>query len=85
MRKYLFAICAAVLFAIPTAAFAEIIHVALAGVRAEPSHRYYTRYEGLYDRYESEQCRMLRSSCSHKEELGEQRLGNCRKFRDLCE
>ena len=85
MRKYLFAICAAALFAIPTAAFSESSNVALGGVRVQPSHRYFSRYEGLYDRYESEQCRLLRASCSHKDELGEQKIGNCRKFRELCD
>ena len=78
MRKGLFGICAAALFAIPTVAFGA--------VRVGPSHHgYYNRYEGLYDRYESERCRMLRPSCTHKQELGEQNIGNCRKFRELCD
>ena len=37
MSKYLFVLCTAALFAIPTAAFSESIHVALGGVRVEPA------------------------------------------------
>jgi hypothetical protein len=70
MRTYMLAIAAA-LFAIPTAAFSESGH-----------HRYYNRYEGLYDRYESGRCKELRAVCAHKEELG---IGNCRRFRELCD
>ena len=73
MRTYMLAIVAA-LFAIPTAAFSQSVH-----------HRYYNRYEGLYDRYESGRCRELRGVCVHKEEPGEQGMGNCRRFRELCD
>jgi hypothetical protein len=45
-------------------------------------HRLYNRYEGLYDRYESGRCKELRAVCAHKEELG---IGNCRRFRELCD
>src|SRR6202162_1592222 len=65
-------IATAALFAIPTAAFSESGH-----------HRYYNRYEGLYDRYESGRCRESRAACAHKEKLGEQVMGNCRRFRAL--
>ena len=61
MRTYILAIATAALFAIPTAAFSESGH-----------HRYYNRYEGLYDRYESGRCRESRAACTHKEKLGEQ-------------
>ena len=74
MRTYILAIATAALFAIPTAAFSESGH-----------HRYYNRYEGLYDRYESGRCRELRAACTHKEKLGEQGMGNCRRFRELCD
>jgi hypothetical protein len=26
----------------------------------------------------------LRQACLHKEELGEQGMGNCRRYRELC-
>ena len=74
MRTYMLAIAVA-LFSIPTAAFSESSH-----------HRYYNRYEGLYNRYdESGRCRELRGVCVHKEEPGEQGMGNCRRFRELCD
>jgi hypothetical protein len=74
MRTYILAIATAALFAIPTAAVSESGH-----------HRNYNRYEGLYDRYESGRCRELRGVCVHKEEPGEQGMGNCRRFRELCD
>jgi hypothetical protein len=61
MRTYILAIATAALFAIPTAAFSESGH-----------HRYYNRYEGLYDRYESGRCRESRAACT-------------RRFRELCD
>ena len=77
MRTYILAIILAIaiaaLFAIPTTAFSGSINVGHGGVRTGPSyghHRLYNRYEGLYDRYESERCRELRPACVHKEELG---------------
>jgi hypothetical protein len=73
MRTYILAIATAALLAIPTAAFSESGH-----------QRYYNRYEGLYDRYESGRCKELRAVCTHKE-LGEQGMGNCRRFRELCD
>jgi hypothetical protein len=92
MRTYILAIILAIaiaaLFAIPTTAFSESINVGHGGARIGPSyghHRLYNRYEGLYDRYESERCRELRPACMHKEELGEQGMGNCRRFRELRE
>jgi hypothetical protein len=74
MRTYILAIATAALFAIPTAAFSENGH-----------HRNYNRYEGLYDRYESGRCKESRAPCTHKEKLGEQVMGNCRRFRELCD
>jgi len=73
MRTYILAIATAALLAIPTAAFSESGH-----------QRYYNRYEGLYDRYESGRCKELRAARTHKE-LGEQGMGNCRRFRELCD
>ena len=29
-------------------------------------------------------CRELRAACTHKEELGEAGMGNCRRYRELC-
>jgi hypothetical protein len=88
MRTYIVAIATAALFAISTATFAENIYAGSGGVKKGPSygnHRYYNRYEGLYDLYESERCRKSRAACTHKEELVEQGSGNCRRFRELCD
>lgn len=82
MRKYLFGICAVTL-SVPIAASSESTYVALGGIKVGPNH--YNRYEGLYDRHESERCGMLRSVCTHREELGDQGLVHCRKYRELCD
>ena len=34
--------------------------------------------------YGGGQCRELRQACLHKEELGEQGMGNCRRYREIC-
>ena len=80
MRAYILAAAAAALFVIPTYAFSQEIQIGPGGVRVGPgyhSHRYYNRYEGG-------RCRELRAACMHKEELGEQGMGNCRRYRELC-
>ena len=81
MRTYILAIATAALFVIPTAAFSESIYVGPGGIRIGPSyghHRYYNRYEG------GGRCGELRAACMHKQELGEQGMGNCRRYRELC-
>jgi hypothetical protein len=78
MRTYLLAIATAAVLAIPTAALAEGIYVGPDGVRIGPSHHYYNRYEG------GGRCAELRQACLHKQELGEQGMGNCQRFRAMC-
>jgi hypothetical protein len=79
MRKYVFAICTAALFAIPSVAFSQEVYVGPGGVRVGPGHhRYYNRYEG------GGRCRELRAACMHKGELGEQGMGNCQRYREMC-
>jgi hypothetical protein len=34
--------------------------------------------------YGGEGCWQLRQACLHKEELGEEGMGNCRRYRELC-
>ena len=41
-----------------------------------PRHRYYASGGG--------RCSELRQACLHKEELGEEGMGNCRRYRELC-
>src|SRR5215469_17039070 len=60
--------------------FSQEIHIGPGGVGVGPgyhSHRYYDRYEGG-------RCHQLRAACMHKEELGEQGMGNCRRYRAMC-
>ena len=81
MRKYLFAVCSAAVFALPTsAAFSQVdVEVGPGGFYVGPGyHRHY------YNRYEGGGCRELRQACLHKEELGEQGMGNCQRYREMC-
>lgn len=88
MRTYVLAIAAAALFALPTSAvFSQVdVEVGPGGVYVGP--RYHRDYDdGHYRgdrRYGGGQCRELRQACLHKEELGEQGMGNCRRYRELC-
>jgi hypothetical protein len=77
MRTYFFAIAAAALFALPTSsAFSQVdVEIGRGGVRVGP------RYH--HGRGPS-RCRELRAACMHKRELGEQGMGNCRRYRELC-
>jgi hypothetical protein len=79
MRTY--ALAAAALFAFPVSAFSEGIHVpdieiGPGGVRIGDDHR----REGASQR----ECEELRLACLHKEELGEEGEGNCRRYRETC-
>ena len=81
MRAYALAIAAAALFAFPASAFSQDIELGPGGVRIEPGyhHGYYygrSAYGG--------KCRELRRACLHKEELGEEGQGNCRRYRETC-
>ena len=82
MRTYLLSIAAMALFTIPAPAVSKDIHEMGSSYG---HHRYYNRYEGLYDRYESERCSALRPVCTHKEGLAEKGIGSCRRFRELCD
>ncbi len=77
MRTYALAIATAALFALPTSAFSQGVVVGPGGVRIEPGyHQGRSAYRG--------ECRELRLACVHKEELGEQGRGNCRRYREVC-
>jgi hypothetical protein len=75
MRPYVLALVSVALFALPTLAFSQAVEVGPGGVRIDPYHRHYDRGE----------CRELRRACLHKEELGEQGGGNCRRYREVCQ
>jgi hypothetical protein len=80
MRIYAIAIAAAALLAIPTSAFSQGIEVGPGGVKVDPG--YHHRYQGRSG-YRVD-CRELRRACLNKEELGEEGMGNCRKYREFC-
>ena len=75
MRPYVLALAGVALFALPTSGFSQAVEVGPGGVRIDPYHRHYGRGE----------CRELRHACLHKEELGEQGAGNCRRYREVCQ
>ena len=93
MRVYVLAILTATLFVLPTAAFSQVdFEVGPGGVYVGPRyHRHLDDYDGgghyghqRGDHNGAGQCRELRQACLHKEELGEQGMGNCRRYRELC-
>jgi hypothetical protein len=59
--------------------FAQGIEIGPGGVRVEPGYGHHRHYGYAPD------CRELRAACMHKEELGEQGRGNCRRYRELCQ
>jgi hypothetical protein len=79
MRTYVFAIAAVAMavFAIPTTPAVSQVDVEIGrhGVRAGP---------GYHHGWGPSRCRQLRAACMHKEELGEQGMGNCRRYRAMC-
>ena len=80
MRNYVLAAATAALFLVPTYAFSQQVDVGPGGVRVGAGyhqHRYYNRFEG-------DRCRELRAACMHKGELGEQGMGNCARYREMC-
>ena len=82
MRTYAFAIAAAAaLFTFPASVFSQGIQIpgieiGPGGVRVGKPHR----GEGV----SGEECEELRRACLHKEELGEEGEGNCRRYRETC-
>jgi hypothetical protein len=78
MRRYILALATAALFVVPTAAFSEGVYIGPGGVRVGPGHHYYNRAEG------GGRCRELHQACLHKNELGEQGMGNCERYRAMC-
>ena len=79
MRTCIHAIVCAALLALPTSAFSQAVEFGLEGFRIRPHHRHYE-----YGADQGE-CKELRLACLHKEELGEQGQGNCRRYREVCQ
>ena len=73
MRNCAFgAAAAAALFVIPMSAFSQSIEIGPGGVHIDG------------DRARQGDCEDLRLACLHKEELGEEGEGNCRRYRETC-
>nr|WP_132256117.1 hypothetical protein [Methylobacterium segetis] len=71
----------AALIAIPGTSVAQGISIGPEGVRVDDGRRGYEERRRGPSR---EVCRELRRACMHKEELGEEGAGNCRRYRRTC-
>jgi hypothetical protein len=76
MRTCTLAIAAAAALYFPVSAFAQGIHIGPDGVQIDDGRHQEQMGDG--------ECRELRRACMHKEELGDQGEGNCRRYRELC-
>jgi hypothetical protein len=77
MRLYaLAAIVAAAALFFPVPASSQGIEIGPGGVHIDSDHDWAGPREG--------ECEELRKACLHKEELGEQGEGNCRRYRETC-
>ena len=74
MRKYALAIIAAAALFPPVPASSQGLEIGPGGVHID-------RGRAREDR----DCEELRRACLHKEELGEEGEGNCRRYRETCE
>jgi hypothetical protein len=72
MRMYAFAIAAAAALFFPVPASSQTIEIGPGGVHMNG------------DRARQGDCEDLRRACLHKEELGEEGEGNCRRYRETC-
>jgi hypothetical protein len=75
MRKYALAIVAAAALFPPVPASSQGIEIGPGGV-------YIDRGRGREGRQGD--CEELRRACLHKDELGEEGEGNCRRYRETC-
>ena len=73
MRMYALAIVAAAALFPPVPAFSQGIEIGPGGVHID-------RGRAREDR----DCEELRRACLHREELGEEGEGNCRRYREAC-
>lgn len=76
MRTYTLAVVVAAAVCFPVSAFAQNIEIGPGGVHIGDDR----------DREGSRQqnCEELRRACLHKDELGEEGDGNCRRYRETC-
>jgi len=76
MRAYAFAIAAAAFVTCPASAFSQGVEIGPKGIQIQPQQQGRS--------VEKQDCDELRRACLHKDELGEQGDGNCRRYRSLC-
>ena len=74
MRVYALTIVAAAALFPTVPAFSQGIEIGPGGVHIDPGRN-----------RESRECEELRRACLHKDELGEEGEGNCRRYRETCE
>jgi hypothetical protein len=72
MRMYALAIAAAAALFSPVPASSQTIEIGPGGVHIDG------------DRARQGDCEELRLACLHKEELGEEGEGNCRRYHETC-
>jgi hypothetical protein len=83
MRKLALAITAVgALLTLSSTTFAQGFRIGPDGVRIDDGRDYYRERRDRRSGYEV--CRELRQACLHKEELGEEGAGNCRRYRETC-
>lgn len=75
IRKFAFAMAAAVLLLAPQLAFSQSIQIGPGGVRMDDGR----------GRGGGGQCEELRRACENKDRLGERGEGNCRAYRETCQ
>jgi len=74
MRTYALAIAAAAALFSPVSASSQGIEIGPGGIHIG----------GDREGSRQQDCEELRRACEHKEELGEQGEGNCRRYRETC-
>jgi hypothetical protein len=80
MFKYAFAIAVAAALFCPIPGYSQQIEIGPGGVRIDRGGE----GEGYRHRDRDGGCRQLRWACEHKDELGDQGRGNCRRYRETC-
>jgi hypothetical protein len=76
MRMYALAIVAAAALFSPVPASPQTIEIGPGGVHIDSDRDWQGPREG--------DCEELRRACLHKDELGEEGEGNCRRYRETC-
>ena len=82
MRTYALAIAVMALFAFPASAFSQVIQAP--GIEIRPGGVGIGGDDDLREGASRRECEELRRACLHKEELGEEGQGNCRRYRETC-